>query len=284
MLSITKIEEAIDAFIESDPAEDHHIVIPPRNKPRNYLGLSGLGDDCLRKVWYQWRKCFTDVAPPRMKRLWRRGDREEFIFVWLLQGIGFTVHETDENNKQFKVTDFGGHLSGHMDGVGLAPKKFWIKGSNPVPFLLEFKTYNDKRFNELRKGRVKKSDPKYYVQMQGYMGYENLKGALFCAVNKNDDTLYFEWVSFSKSDFESRVLDAAEEVLHAQAPPARLSETKSFWKCKYCPAKGQCHDGAPAVKSCHSCRFGKPAEGPSWVCEKGGTFGEVCKKYKDITR
>lgn len=283
MLSVTKIEEAIDAFIASDPPEDHHITIPPRSGKRNYLGLSGLGDECARAVWYGYRECVKKTFPMRLHRLFRRGDREEFVFVWLLRGIGFTVHEKDAEGKQFKVTDFEGHLSGHMDGVGEAPRKFWIRGSKQVPFLLEFKTYNDKRFNELKKRGVRKSDPKYYGQMQGYMGYENLTGALFCAVNKNDDHLYFEWVPFKRSEFDS-LKDKAEMLINAQTPPARISSTPSDFRCRYCDFKGVCHGDEPSQKTCRSCKFASPGPDASWECAKDKEFGTVCNLWKDVAK
>lgn len=284
MLNITKIHEAIDAFVLSGPAEEYTVRIPARDdKPRKYLGLSGLGDSCTRKVWYQWRHTFTPKFPSRMLRLFRRGDVEEYRFNFLLRGIGFTIHEVDQEGKQFKVEDFDGHLSGHMDGVATAPKKFWLTKAKPIPFLVEYKTYNDKRFNELKKRGVAKSDPKYYVQMQCYMGYENLTGALFCAVNKDNEELHFEWVSFSQRAFAIAV-GRAGEILESRTPPKKLSDTPSYYECKYCDARGMCHGSEPAIKSCRSCRFSVPAENAEWECEKGGVYGTVCKFYQDVTK
>jgi len=201
------------------------------------------------------------------------------MFVHLLRGIGFEIFDKDEEGKQFKVTDFEGHLSGSMDGVGKAPKKF---GHNK-PFLLEYKTYNDKRFNKLKAEGVKKSDPKYYVQCVGYMGYNDLDGCLFCAVNKNDDELYFEWVPFDKFAFR-RVVESAEDILGAEEPPERISNNPSWWQCKFCNFYDICHKGASSIKSCRSCKFASPGPDKSWVCAKGQEFGTVCKLYKDIAR
>ena len=285
MLDTEKILEAIDAFTQTEPEESYQIHIPSqKGKLRNYLGLSGIGEECPRNLWYQWRQVFTEPIMPRMRRLWRRGDREEYAFVFLLRGIGFTIFEVDADGKQFKVTDFNGHLSGHSDGVGKAPLNFWIKSHKPVPFLLEFKTYNKNRFGTLRSKGVAKSDPKYYVQMQGYMGYENLTGALFCAVCKDDDHLYFEWVPFKKSAFQAKVLDRAEDTITSMVPPDRIANSISDFRCKWCKAKEVCFKGAPAIKSCRSCKFAEPAENASWVCKKGGEYGTLCAKYKDITK
>lgn len=282
MLDIQKIHEAIDAYSLTQPAEDYHVVITEKGK-RNYLGMSGVGDECARYVWYNWRKCFKKNFPARLLRLFRRGDREEFVFVNLLKGIGCEVFSVDGNGKQFKVSDFDGHLSGHIDGVVKLPKKYWLKGGVPKPLLAEYKTYNESRFKELKKRGVKTSDPKYYSQMQLYMGYNDLTGALFCAVNKNDDSLHFEYVAFRKPSYDAQV-SRAEDTLTATAPPPRLSNTPSFYKCKFCDAASLCHKGTPALKNCYSCKFSEPAENATWICAKGHTFGETCEDYSDITK
>jgi hypothetical protein len=279
-----KIQEAIDAFTLTDPEERYEVHIPSRKgKKRGYLGLSGLGEECTRKVWYDFRHCFEKSFPARLLRLFRRGDIEEYRFNFLLRGIGCTVHEVDSDGKQFKVSDFEGHLSGHMDGVIIVPKKFWKSGTAPHPVLAEYKTYNSKRFTELTRRGVAKSDPKYYVQMQGYMGYENLQGALFCAACKDDDHLYFEYVPFKKSAFDSLV-SKAEEILTADTPPPKIATMASDWRCKYCEAAGICHRGESSQKSCRSCKFAEPAENASWVCKKGREFGVVCERWEDITK
>lgn len=285
MLHIDKIHKAIDEFTNSDPEERYEVFIPSRKgKKRGYLGLSGLGDECLRKVWYDWRHTFKKKFPARMLRLFRRGDREEFVFNFLLRGIGFTVHEVDENGKQFKVTDFAGHLSGHMDGVLEIPGEFWKSPSKAHPVLAEYKSYNAKRFRNLTKSGVAKSDPKYFVQMQGYMGYEGLRGSLFCAVCKDDDLLHFEYVPFDKAVYKNRVVGRAETVITSTSPPEKLSEIPSHWQCKYCEAADICHKGAPALQSCRSCVYAEPTHDAEWVCVNGGTYGELCGNYQDITK
>jgi len=284
MLNIAAIHEAIDEFSALGGAESYDVRIPDQtDKKRNYLGLSSLGNECRRATWYDFRKVAKKVFPPRMLRLFRRGDVQEYQFVHLLKGIGFEIFERDEDGKQFKITDFEEHLAGSMDGVGKAPKKFWMKWSKPRPFLTEYKTYNDARFQKLKKEGVRKADPKYFVQCQGYMGYNELDGCLFCAVNKNDDELYFEWVPFDKFAFR-RLVASAEDILSAQTPPERISNNSSWWQCKFCDFHSICHKGAPAAKSCRTCKFASPGPAGSWVCEKGREYGEVCNQYKDITK
>lgn len=189
----------------------------------------------------------------------------------------------DDTGKQFKATDFEGHLSGSMDAVGKAPQKFWLKGSKPHPFLLEYKTYSEKRFNSLVKLGVKKSDPKYHSQCILYCGYNGLKAALFVAVNKNTDDLHIEWVPFNKAQF-GQLVDRAQDILEANSPPERVSNNPSWFACKFCDYYKICHEGAASDVSCRTCKFASPGENRTWVCGKGKEFGTVCGEYKDISK
>lgn len=290
MLDIQKIHEAIDAFIESNPTESYSVHIEKDDRQRPYLGLSGLGEKCVRKVWYQWRHCIKPSFPPRMKRLFRRGDREEFVFVWMLRGIGCTVYEVDERGKQFSVKDFSNHLSGHLDAVIIFPAEFWLEGFTPVPLLGEFKTANDAKYNECVKLGVEKWNSKYFTQMQGYCGYKKLTGAVFFAVNKNDDKLYIEYVPAKKSKFRLLV-EKAGDIISAQAPPERVPfASPSLWDfktkegCKYCDALDICFKQASSPKMCRTCKFASPAENATWICEKGNEYGIACEQWEDIAK
>jgi len=287
MLNIPAILEAIDAFTLLQTEETYQVHIPARSGPRKYLGLSALGEECVAKTWFGFRQVAETTFPPRMLRLFNRGHKEEYSFNHLLRGIGFTVWEVDSEGNQFKVDDFDGHVSGHYDGVAVAPKKFWMDFAEAHPFLLEYKTYNDARFKKLVKDGVKKADVKYYVQMQTYMGYEKLKGAFFMAVNKDNDEFFFEWVPFHKPTF-NRSIQRAEHILTATERPERISEIPSFWKCKNskftCDYHGVCFGKQPAIKSCRTCKFASPGPAKSWICGKGNVYGEVCKSYVDITK
>ena len=284
MIDVHKLQDAIDKWCLTQPEERYEVHIPEeKSGPRKYLGLSALGDPCARKVWFGWRWCHQEKFGARMLRLFRRGHREEQAFIQMLRGVGMEVHTHDGDGKQFKVTDFEDHLSGHMDGVGFS-KEFW-KGPAPAHFILEFKTYNTRRFVKLQKEGVASADPKYYVQMQMYAGYEDLTGSLFCAVCKDDDSLYFEWVPSKTAVFNSN-LNKAEGIISARSPNEvqRISDNSSWYECKYCHFREICHKSGKSTPSCRSCYFGVPGANATWSCEKGREFGKVCKEYKDIAR
>ena len=281
---INKLMVAIDKWSKAIPDEDIRIQIPSNEgKKRKYLGLSMLADDCGRRVFYDFRKVAKKKFPPRMLRLFQRGHREEFFFIHMLRQVGLTIYEVDpKTGEQFHVEDFEGHLSGHMDGVCRDRKKLFV--SEDKPFKLEFKTYNEKRFDKLEKEGVRQSDPKYYGQMQGYLGYEpRLKGVLFCAVCKNDDRLHFEWLLPDATTFDM-LRERADDTLNRNTPPPGISKRKSFWKCKMCDFRGNCFDGVESIRSCRSCIHASPAPKKKWVCGKGHKFGKLCDDWEDCNQ
>jgi hypothetical protein len=216
-----------------------------------------------------------------MLRLFRRGDREEYVFVDMLRKLGATVYDVDDNGKQFEFEDLGGHLSGHTDGVVELPDRYWRGADNRGATLLEFKTYNTARFKKLCTKKLCISDPKYYAQVQLYMGYGELEYCLFMAVCKETDELYLECVKFLKVDFLSYV-KKAQYIIEAVDPPARISTLPSWWECKFCKHKCVCHSHHDSKVSCRSCYFARPIEGKKWMCIKGNDYGKVCDFYKDI--
>ena len=76
---------------------------------RNHLGASMIGDECARKLWYNFRwvltQSFIDTKgvdqKGRMMRLFNRGHKEEFRFVEWLRGMGFIVEEFEPTSRLF---------------------------------------------------------------------------------------------------------------------------------------------------------------------------------------
>jgi hypothetical protein len=232
----------IYAAYEADAEED--------NRP--HLGASLIGHECERYLWLTFRWAEKKKFPGRMLRLFDTGNLAEARFVADLRRIGVQVHETDPEGKQWRVSDIGGHFGGSMDGAVLglpeAPKTWHVA---------EFKTHNDKSFNDLVKKRVEKGKPQHWAQMQVYMGLTGMDRAVYMAVNKNDDTLYVERVEFDKAAFD-KLRERAERVITAAEPPQKLSNDPSWWTCKMCDFHDHCHgEKAPAV-NCRTCCHSTP--------------------------
>ena len=56
---MTKLPEPSDPTLE---AVDAAIVKNNQQEPRTYLGASGLGDSCSRKLWYGWRWILPQIC------------------------------------------------------------------------------------------------------------------------------------------------------------------------------------------------------------------------------
>lgn len=260
---ISPIVEAIYAW---------HKKMGDAEPERGYLGASIIGHECERFLWYTFRGCVKRDFDGRLYRLFETGNLAEARFVKELRAIGCSVHDVDENGEQFSVSACGGHFSGHMDGcaVGIpeAPETFHV---------LEFKTHNAKSFEKLAKEGVQQAKPQHYAQMQTYMGLTRMTRALYLAANKDTDELYAERVRYDSIEFH-RLMDRAERIIRAQAPPDRIASRIDDFRCRFCDAKELCWGtGAVAVpiprKTCRTCCHATPEtegkDGGQWSCVHG---------------
>lgn len=277
----TQIKDAIDAYCLKTYDDGH----------RNHLGASMIGDICLRRLWYGFRWVKSGVFDGRMQRLFNRGHREEERFIEWLRGIGFYVSEQTEDGKQHRISGVEQHFGGSLDGIGRAPE--WLQLLAKIgPFLLEFKTYNDKTFQKLLKDGVKVSKPKHWVQMCTYGGKYGFKYALYLAINKNDDEIQpfiveLDWNVGIEAERK------ADHVITSQTPPPRYSELPSHLECKFCDYLDVCHKGAAYEKNCRSCTYATPIKGGQWWCglyseQNGPLPKEVivagCPSWKPVGR
>jgi len=250
------------------------------------LPISLIGHPCERYLWYIFRQCCKPKFSGRMYRLFATGQLEETRFVKDLQDIGCVVEVFDEKtNKQFKVTTFGGHLKGYLDGCALgipeAPKTWHV---------LEFKTHNAKSFRDLIKKGVMHAQRKHYAQMQIYMHLTGMKRALYLAKNKDTDDLYSERIRYDEYENEL-LMEKAKRIILASTPPDRISNRPDYYQCSWCDAKQICwgsDDNSPALSvpslSCRHCCHATPeitenSEG-RWVCAKDEGYvsdGQSCK-------
>jgi hypothetical protein len=256
-----KVEYMIDRFFEAK-----------QEQPRPHLGCSALGNECERALWYGFRWVSAISFPGNVKRLFRRGHHEENWFIVDLKNIGVQVIERNpETGKQFQYSEFGGHLGGSADGLGIG-----IPEAPKTPHILEFKTHADKSFKDLEKKGVKESKPVHWAQMQLYMHFQGFERALYLAVNKNDDRLYSERIKFDAIAAKA-LLDKAERVITATTPPPRISADPAFFKCKFCDHRETCHEEKPAQVSCRTCISSTPElDGDQrWSCNHHGVNPNV---------
>lgn len=229
---------------------------------RTHLGASVLGRECRRALWYAFRWADEPVTDGRVFRLFRRGKLEEDLLVQDLTDAGLEVHAFDERGRQFRFSGVGGHVGGSMDGAALgvleAPKTWHV---------LEIKTHNAKSYRELLAKGVKESKPEHWAQVQLYMHWSGMERALYVAVCKDDDYIHTERVHYDKAAAEA-LMAKAEAIVKAAEPLERLSEQPEFYVCKWCPARGPCHERRLPAPSCRTCAHATPeTDGEArWSC------------------
>ena len=228
---------------------------------RTHLGASQIGQECNRKIWYNFRWTKKSHFEGKIIRLFHRGHAEEARFISLLLMIGVQIYQQDENGKQYVVSHAGGHFGGSGDGIGIGVPDLELN----QPCLLEFKTHNEKSFKDVVTNGVRASKFEHYVQMQIYMGGMNLPVALYGAVNKNDDDLYFEIVMFNKETYERHV-DKAYAIIPLKEAPKGISNSPGWFGCTFCDYKKICHLKELPEKNCRTCSFSEPLQDGTWQC------------------
>lgn len=227
---------------------------------RDHLGASLIGRDCARELWYSFRWTTLTKFDGRMLRLFNRGHLEEPRMVALLEMIGCTVWQLTPEGKQFRISGHRGHFGGSLDSV--------MRGIPDLPeeaVLGEFKTHGEKSFTKLKEDGVQAAKWEHFIQMQIYMGKNDLKWALYVAVNKNTDELHMELVQFDEVQYK-RYLDRSAMIIDAKEPPPRIGDSPGFFKCKFCSHSKVCHLEDLPVKNCRTCLHSSVEDDGRWRC------------------
>ena len=239
-------------IVQPDPtleAADAAMIAAERAQPRRtYLGMSALGDECSRRLWYNFHDPLPQDFDAATLKRFADGHASEDVLVNRIRAVhGVSLMAVDPTTgRQWALEDFGGRLRGHMDGVviGLlqAPKTWHV---------FEAKSANEKSFAKLTKLKAEKGEkdalrawnPTYWAQAILYLGYSEMtRHWLVCCTPGARD-----WISvrteFDPAEFAS-LKDKARRILDARAPLAKLSNDGSWFACKWCHYHARCHGGA----------------------------------------
>jgi hypothetical protein len=251
---VLQIHKDIDDFCKREFAED----------ARTHLGASIIGHDCKAYAWNTFRWLRFEDFSGRMLRLFNRGHEEERRFVRWLTGAGFEVVELDpETGKQYRIVGCNGHFGGSLDSMIKPPASYGLDIN--LIWLGEFKTHNDASFKKLQKDGVAKSKPQHFRQMCSYGRAYNFKYGLYCAVNKNNDELYFEIVVLDYRQADD-LFRKADYIITSQVQPPKIANVETFFTCKTCDFIGICHRKELPTKNCRSCSNAQPIQDGQWGC------------------
>lgn len=229
---------------------------------RSHLGASIIGRECARELWLSWRWSFLRSFQPRILRLFNRGHQEEARFLALLDMIGVKFHQP-ESGDQERISDFGGHFGSALDGV------LWNVPDCPGEWILgEFKTHNTKSFCKVVAEGVQTAKPEHWSQMQTCMARRGIHKTLYLAVNKNDDDIFGQIITYSEGHASRELRKGADIITRRDAPP-RVSNDPSFFKCSYCDARHRCHfpEKADPPINCRTCKHSVATLDGLWSCE-----------------
>ncbi|MBL8421430.1 MAG: hypothetical protein JNK92_12430, partial [Dechloromonas sp.] len=173
------------------------------HEKRRYLGGSRLGVACERALQFEYVDAPVDSGaefPGRTLRIFDVGHALEDLAIRWLRLAGFDLYTRRQDGGQFGFSVADGRIQGHLDGViAAAPPQLGLA----FPMLWECKTMSDKHWRDTVKRGVTATKPVYAAQLatyQAYMEY-SIPGisdhpALFTAINKDTQELWFELVPF----------------------------------------------------------------------------------------
>ncbi len=211
-------------------------------KPRNYIGASGISDECSRKIWYSYHG-HKQFFPAKSLRAINDGHTtEKTVNKWMRMVPGIELYTHKEDGQQYGFSDLGGKYKGHYDGVvrGLpqAPKTWHI---------YEVKTVGERYFKELKKcvdtygekDALRNWRETYYGQAVTYMWYEKLSRHITVIATPGGRDLMTVRTD-SNAKYAKALRDKAERIANATEPPERIGD-KTFFKCKICGHRDICH-------------------------------------------
>jgi hypothetical protein len=274
-LSFQTERERLAATISAEVEADS--IVEYDDGHRWHLGGSEIGHACEWRLWGSFRWFKREQFSGRMLRLFRRGHFEEPKFINRLRRIGFTIFDQTDDGNQYRISGHKGHYGGSLDTVAIAPERYGI----PEPMLAEYKTHNEKSFAKLagpikskwpqlirdraKAQGVRISKPQHFSQMSSYGQAYGLKYALYCAINKETDELWFEVVALDWNHAVN-LYDKAGRIIFATGQPKKISQSAAFHECKLCHLSPICHHGASPEKNCRSCEHSTPIDDGEWHC------------------
>ncbi len=218
-------------------------------KPRDYIGGSRLGVECLRALQYEYALTPKDDGRDfsgQLLRIFQAGHVFEDLCIKWLQNIGFDLRTAKPNGSQFGFSAANGKIRGHVDGIIVGAPEILAFS---FPMLWECKSMNNKSWKDTVKRGVALSKPVYAAQISLYQAYMEAEVSgisqnpcLFTAINKDTAELYHELVIFDPA-LAQRSSDKAVQIIRATEAHEllpRVASTPIYMTCKFCSWQDRC--------------------------------------------
>jgi len=245
--------------------------------PRNYLGMSGIGNECLRAQWFSWRWATKSKVIARVNRIFGRGHAEEASVIKDLNGVGIKVFRRTSGKivaltgkigeVQETLYGFENHAKGHPDGRLLG-----VIESPKTEHLLEIKTMKDSKFEQLCKATtvhdygegLRKTFLGYFGQVTRYMDKMKLKRTLFVATNKDTQARKYIRIKLDKT-YAMVLREREENIVTSERPPVKRF-TPDHFKCTWCNHHQMCHYDKTPERNCRTCVRADVLSNGKWNC------------------
>lgn len=261
--------------------------IVKRNPPsaRTYLQCNNLGADCERQSWYRWRDVMTEYFSAGTLCTFGSGFKDEELMADRLRMLPYLKLETNHaDGRQYEVSDFAGHVLGHLDGCITG-----IKAAPKTMHVWEHKSVNPTKFRKLKKLKdelgqklaLESWDSVYYGQAQLYMGLTRLPRHYLTVTTPGGRDMTTCRTNYDAGAFKA-LREKALRILTAEEAPPRISKKPDYYQCKWCNFSELCHGEAMAKVHCRTCAHstpvlekksgvpGKAAPNGAWRCEFHG--------------
>lgn len=206
--------EAVNKYIE-----DNHDA-----SYRGYLGMSEIGEECSRKLWYSYNQYPRKPFDAKTIKRFDDGNRGEDIMFQRLKNAGIKIYGQQQELKD-------GNFKGHIDGL-IFPLE------NPIEHIWEHKS-TEKLPKE---GESLKSwNPRYYAQAQMYMHYMDIHQHFMTISSAGERDTVSIITKYNKAYAEIQI-QKAHYIIGAKTAPDRAFASASFYQCKWCEFREECYE------------------------------------------
>jgi hypothetical protein len=228
-LSLDPINVAVNDAIERAAATVAEL-------PRPYLGASSVGDECLRRVQYEWW-CKPDLSA-KTREIFDRGHYFEERCRQHLISAGFKFAPPEA----LKFSAVNGALQGHADGIIIAGPD--LPGAYLIyPLIWEHKCVRAEYWRAIERDGLEKKHSRYLAQLSLYQAYLGVTNPALFSVT-NPDTC--EWLHFfvpydaARSQLWSDRAVTVIEATRAGELLPRAYDDREDWRCRMCGHRERC--------------------------------------------